>query len=119
MPRVAELRLHLPQEDRGELADGGRPLPHRLGVLDGEVGHLLQERVALLARVGKDLDVVRSDVPQVRRDLVLHPLHERDDRDDRRDADHDAENRQDASASCSPQWPASAIFRFSENTRID
>jgi len=67
---------------------------HGDGVVDGQLRHLLQKRVPLLAGVGKDFDVIRPDVLEVLRQLVLHALYERHDRDDRRHPDHHAENGQ-------------------------
>ena len=47
---------------------------------------------ALLALIAlrEDFDEARADLVQIARDLVLHPLHDRNDGDDRGDADHHA-----------------------------
>jgi hypothetical protein len=55
-----------------------------------------QEGIASRGRkVGDDADERRADVFELIRNLILHPLNERDDGDNRGHADHHAEDGED------------------------
>ena len=64
-------------------------------------------------KVGNDADEGRADVLELLRDLVLHPLHERDDGDDGGHADHHAEDGEDRRILLAPM-ARSAILTFSK-----
>src|SRR5947207_1105797 len=75
-------------EERREVAHGRGTASNRYSIVIRKFRYRQKRIAARCRKVGDDANERRANVLELVRDLVLHPLHERDDGDDGSHADH-------------------------------